>query len=163
MGRWLLAGLVLSLVVATGANAQGAAIYFDGCSVLDSGSPWYNHVMYTFSIQAGPDSVNDIHICILDSQEQPVEVVAISHPESWNGHFEAGSNCIDYWTNGQAVAPGEIFGTFDFIVPPGFCSITVEWIFTYARVGVAAGFNDWTCIYTDVEQNTWSGIKALYR
>jgi len=162
MAKWAL-GFILVVCLSAGVNAQEAAVFFDGCSVLDSGSPWKDHVMYTFSIQAGADSVNDLHVCIFDRWGEPVEIIAISHPSSWNGHFDAGSNCIDYWTNGTAVAPGQLFGTFDFIVPPGFCAITIEWVFTYAGEPVASGVDTWTCVYTEVEPDTWSAIKALYQ
>ncbi len=162
MAKRLFVGLVLILSAATGVSAGGAGVFFDGCSVLDSGTPWQDHVMYTFLVQAGPDSINDVHMCVVDRQGQPVEIVAISHPECWNGHFEPGSSCVDYWTDGQAIAPGEALCCFDFIVPPGFCSITIEWVLTFGGVGVAAGFEDWTCIYTDTQESTWSAIKALY-
>ena len=61
------------------AHAQQPMLIFDGCSILNSGTPWINHVMFVFHADAGADSVNDIHVCVYDEAGNPIGIVAISY------------------------------------------------------------------------------------
>jgi hypothetical protein len=165
MRRYLLLGLVglAVLVLPLWAVAQPMLV-FDGCTILDSGSPWKDHVKFVFHAQAGTDSVNDIHLCVYDQDGNAVAVTAISYEGCWTGHFTPGDNCVDYWSTGVAIAPGGTYGAFDLIMPPGNCVITVVWWFTYDNVPVTDPQTVvWNCPYTAVTSDTWGLIKALYR
>jgi hypothetical protein len=120
--------------------------------------------MYVFSVQAGDEYVNDIHVCVYDAAGNALGVVGVSTPESWEGHVPPGGNCIEYETVDNPVPPGVTYGPFDFIVPPGNCNIVIEWVFTLDGVEITEWHTEtWTCIYTDTKVETWSGIKTLYR
>ena len=163
--RTLIVVLVtLILVLPLRSAAQEPMIIFDGCSILDSGTPWKDHVMYVFSGEAGADPVNDIHICVYDRDGMPLEVVGVSSPGSWEGHFPPGGNCVEYWTDENPIPPGTTYGPFDFIVPPGHCLIIVEWVFTLDGVALTDWqIVTWSCIYTSSDNESWSEIKALSR
>lgn len=165
MRRYLLSGVLGLAIMLLPLLAMGQpAIFFDGCSILNSGSPWLDHVMYVFSAQAGDDMVNDIHICVYDVDGNALEVVAVSVPGSWYGHVDPGSNCPYYYTLDNPIYPGETLGPFDFIVPPGNCNIIIEWQFTLDGVPVTDWQTvTWTCWYTDTDNETWGAIKTLYR
>jgi hypothetical protein len=154
--------VVAVLLCPVWALAQGMII-FDGCTVLNSGSPWQDYVMFVFSAQAGSGPVNDMHICVYDMDGNPLELAGISKPGSWNGHFDPGSNCADYWTLDLPIPAGGSYGPFDFIVPPGHCYILVEWEFTLDGVVVDSGVVTWVCGATATEPKTWSAVKGLYR
>lgn len=159
-GMLALAVLVCPLWV----QAQEPMLVFDGCSILDSGTPWLDHVMFVFHVQAGADSVNDIHVCVYDANGDLLAIVAISSGGCWTGHFVPGDNCAEYWSTGAAIPPGGTFGAFDFIVPPGYCVITVVWWFTYNEEPVTDPQTvTWACPFTDVENDTWGAIKSLYK
>lgn len=146
------------------AQAQQPMLFFDGCTILDSGSPWRDHVMYVFHAEAGADSVNDIHVCVYDAVGDPVVIVAISYEGCWTGHLVPGENCADYWSTDTAIPPGGTYGAFDFIVPPGFCAVTVVWWFTYNDIPVTdPQMVQWACPYTNAGSGTWGAIKSLYK
>ena len=143
--------------------AQPALVY-DGCCILSPCTPWVDHVMHVFSAQAGTDPVNDIHVCVYSSDGTPLEIVAISTLGCWEGHFEPGDNCIEFWTEGDPIEAGALCGPFDFVVPPGSCNILVEWRFTYDGSPVTDWETvTWSCVYTSMDSRSWSSVKALYR
>jgi hypothetical protein len=166
MRRFLLAGtLALALLFCVfPAQAQEPMLVFDGCSILDSGTPWHDHVMYVFHAQAGADSVNDIHVCVYDEGGNELAIVAISYEGCWTGHLVPGENCAEFWSVGPAIPPWGSFGAFDIIMPPNYCVITVVWWYTYNDGPITNPQTViWTCSYTGVANETWGAIKSLYR
>jgi hypothetical protein len=144
--------------------SAGAGLVFDGCTVLNSGSPWHDYVMYVFSARAGVNMVNDLHVCVYDAAGNLIPVAGVSTPPSWQGHVPMGGECIHYWTLDRPIQPGETYGPFDFVVPPGNCHITIVWWFTYNDVPVTDPVTEhWTCAATGIEPSTWGAVKALYR
>ena len=156
MRKALVTGITVLLVTTCPLLAFGeAGLSFRECMVGGVG------VQYFFWVCAGDETVNDLEICVYDEAGNAVGILAISAPPSWTSH--ATDNCGVWSTTENPIPPGECLDEFDFLVPPGYCVLVIEWWLTRDGTVVASGQATFVCGFTAIEESTWGSIKSVYR
>lgn len=152
----LMLAIVVLVVLPSACLSQEAYVYMRECMLSESG------VIYYLWACAGPDTVNDLEICLFDEAGNELEFISISAPPCWYPH--ASGHCGYWYTEENPILPGECLNEFDFKVPLGNCTILVRWMFTFNGVPVTDWTDTWfNCGITGAEQQTWGSIKSLYR
>lgn len=164
MSKWTLLLIGIALVAMPGLASADVSARQDSCVTFQEDGVSYARIYFSVINFSLPAAVCDMHF--IPEPQPPLAqctMIASGQEPGWSSFLNPFGGA-DWFANSPAdcIPTGGIRSGFNFLLDPGFCCYVVQ--FTDATGAVLAEVEECFCEKpVQVENQTWGGIKGIYR